>query len=124
MFYLCSEYKGADQLRGYREADLRLWAKLICVFVFAYAKSWFSHNEAQIIFYGWCSSNIEEEVETYLKVPKFLDARKSCCNQSKIQTMMPNLRIFCEKDTNGTANSEDPDQTALRADQTAPLRAV
>ena len=24
-------------------------AKLICVFVFTYAKSWFSHNEAQIM---------------------------------------------------------------------------
>ena len=24
-------------------------AKLICVFVFAYAKSWFSHNEAQLM---------------------------------------------------------------------------
>ena len=24
MFFLCSENKGADQLRGYREADLRL----------------------------------------------------------------------------------------------------
>ena len=24
LFYLCSENKGADQLRGYREADLRL----------------------------------------------------------------------------------------------------
>ena len=24
MYYLCSENKGADQLRGYREADLRL----------------------------------------------------------------------------------------------------
>ena len=23
--YPCSENKGADQLRGYREADLRLW---------------------------------------------------------------------------------------------------
>ena len=47
-YYLCSEKKGADQLRGYREADLRLCfpkrkalisfavtAKLICVFVFA-----------------------------------------------------------------------------------------
>ena len=35
MFYTCSENKGADQLRG---ADLRL--------VFAYAKSWFSHDKA------------------------------------------------------------------------------
>ena len=24
LYYLCSETKGADQLRGYREADLRL----------------------------------------------------------------------------------------------------
>ena len=24
LYYTCSEYKGADQLRGYREADLRL----------------------------------------------------------------------------------------------------
>ena len=40
LFYLCSENKGADQLR--------ITAQLICVFVFAYAKSRFSHNEAQI----------------------------------------------------------------------------
>ena len=25
LYLLCSETKGADQLRGYREADLRLW---------------------------------------------------------------------------------------------------
>ena len=42
MYYPCSENKGADQLRGYREA-------LICVFVFAYADCWFSHWAAQII---------------------------------------------------------------------------
>ena len=36
-----SENKGADQLRGYRDSDL------ICVFVFAYAKCWFSHDAAQ-----------------------------------------------------------------------------
>ena len=45
-----SENKGADQLRGYscnREADT---AKLICIFVFAYAKCWFSHDEAQMLF--------------------------------------------------------------------------
>ena len=62
MYYPCSENKGADQLRGDREADLRLCfrickkpvlsvtAKLICVFVFAYAKNRFSHDEAQILF--------------------------------------------------------------------------
>ena len=40
LYYLCSENKGADQLRGYREADLCL--------CFAYAKSWFSHNAAHL----------------------------------------------------------------------------
>ena len=39
-FYPCSENKGADQLRG--------TVKLICVFVFAYADCWFSHEAAQI----------------------------------------------------------------------------
>ena len=58
MYYPSSESKGADQLRGNREADLRLCfrmckirfshdAKLICVFVFAYAKIRFSYDAAQ-----------------------------------------------------------------------------
>ena len=37
---------------------------------------------------------------------KFSDATKPCCNQPKIQ------RVFHQKDANGKANSEDPDQTA------------
>ena len=36
---VCMENKGADQLRA---------AKLICVFVFAYAKRWFSHDAAHL----------------------------------------------------------------------------
>ena len=48
----------------------------------------------------------------YRKVPKFLDARKLCCNLPKIQTKRPNLRVFHQKDANGIASSEDPDQTA------------
>ena len=46
------------------------------------------------------------------KVPKFSDARELCCKQPKIQTKMPNLKIFCQKDANGIANSKDPDQIA------------
>ena len=42
MYYPCSENKGADQLRGYRESDLPLCFR-IC------KKSRFSHNEAHII---------------------------------------------------------------------------
>ena len=37
---------------------------------------------------------------------------ENCCNLPKIQTKRPNLREFCQKDANGIANSEDPDQTA------------
>ena len=48
----------------------------------------------------------------YRKVPKFLDAKFFYCNLPKIQTKRPNLRIFCQNDANGIANSEDPDQTA------------
>ena len=48
----------------------------------------------------------------YRKVPKFSDTRNLCCNLTKIQTKRPNLRVFCQKDPNGIANSEDPDQTA------------
>ena len=40
LYYQCSENKGADQLHS---------AQLICVFVFAYAKSQFSHDAAHII---------------------------------------------------------------------------
>ena len=50
LFYLCSENKGADQLRGYREADLRLCfrinaktgfvtTRLICVCIRVWGKS-------------------------------------------------------------------------------------
>ena len=45
--------------------------------------------------------------------PRFSYARKL----PQIQTKRPNLSVFCLKDANGIANSEDPDQTA-------PVRAV
>ena len=48
----------------------------------------------------------------YRKVPKISDARKLSCNLSEIQTKRPNLRVFRQKDANGKANTEDPDQTA------------
>ena len=42
LHYPCSENKGADQLRSNT-------AKLICVFVFAKAKIWFSLDAAQML---------------------------------------------------------------------------
>ena len=50
-----------------------------------------------------------------LNTVKFLNFRtqeKPCYNQPKIQTKMPNFRVFRQKDVDGIANSEDPDQTA------------
>ena len=34
LYYLCNENKGTDQLRGYREADLRLCFRICKTFVF------------------------------------------------------------------------------------------
>ena len=53
----------------------------------------------------------------YRKVPKYLDARKFCCNLPKNQEKRPNLSVFRQKEANGIANSEEPNQTA-------PLEAV
>ena len=49
---------------------------------------------------------------SYRKTPKISDTRKLSCNTPKIQIKGPNLRVFLQKDSNGIANSEDPDQTA------------
>ena len=51
-------------------------------------------------------------IESTVKFCNFSDTRKLCCNLPKIQTKRPNFRVFRHKDTNGIANSEDPDQTA------------
>ena len=47
LYYPSSENKGADQLRGYREADLRLCFRLGKNPVFA--DCWFSHEAAHIV---------------------------------------------------------------------------
>ena len=47
MYYLCSENKGADQLRGYREADLRLCFHICKKLVFSRRGSYNSANVHQ-----------------------------------------------------------------------------
>ena len=66
------------------------------------------------------------KTKNYRKAPKFWDTRSFCCNLPKIQTKRQNFRVFRQKDENGIAISEDPDQTAPLAnsedpDQTSPL---
>ena len=47
----------------------------------------------------------------YRKVPKFLDARKLCCNLPKFKERGQTLGYFVKK-KQMEANSADPDQTA------------
>ena len=51
-------------------------------------------------------------VQEYRKVPKFSDARKFCCNLSKIQTKRFFDRKYCAQSADRMTNSVDPDQTA------------
>ena len=44
MYYPCSENKGADQLRGYREADLRLCFRLCRLLLFPWGGSFIVHS--------------------------------------------------------------------------------
>ena len=44
MYFSSSENKGADQLCGYRKADLRL--------VFTYADCWLSDEAASLVYVG------------------------------------------------------------------------
>ena len=54
-YYPCSETKGADQLRGYRKAGLRLAS--------AYADCWFPHAAAHIQTYLF----LKLKMKNYLK---------------------------------------------------------
>ena len=49
----------------------------------------------------------------YRKVPIFPDAREPCCNQPKIQTKRPKLKVLHQNDAVGIANSVDPDLGAV-----------
>ena len=48
MYYPCSENKGADHLRGYREADLRLCFRIFRSFVFSLGGSYITEYETSL----------------------------------------------------------------------------
>ena len=50
MYYPCSENKGADQLRGYREADLRLCFRICKKPVFSWRGSFKVQNKKIMVF--------------------------------------------------------------------------
>ena len=51
MYYPCSENKGADQLRGYREADLRLCFRSCKLLVFSRTGSYVNLTLSMICIY-------------------------------------------------------------------------
>ena len=51
LYFLCSENKGADQLRGYREADLRLCFRICKMLVFSRRCSFFD-SYYQSVYHG------------------------------------------------------------------------
>ena len=60
IYYLCSENKDADQLRG------KLTVQLICAIVFVNAKVRFSHNVAHLL-----SSSVKQAGKFYYMVTHF-----------------------------------------------------
>ena len=73
MFYLCSENKGAHQLRG-NLISFAVTAKLICVFVFAYSKSRFSHDAAHFVLTITDSPGQQEEARVQVRVAMMADS--------------------------------------------------
>ena len=96
LYCLCSENKGADQLRGYREADLRL--------CFCISKTLVSHNEAQIVISEKLSSCFCSVCTTGLTVPFRLqwfhsifwsNAEKFTCLPPPLDSELLRSRIAC-----------------------------
>ena len=55
MYYPCSENKDADQLRGYREADLRLCFRPCKLLVFSRTGSYVFSTRTNMYMYDECS---------------------------------------------------------------------
>ena len=62
------------------------------------------HCVGQTTCYGWQDATV--------KFLKFRMPENVAVIYLKIQAKRPNLRVFHQEDTNGIANSEDPNQTA------------
>ena len=83
MYYPCSENKGVDQLRGYREADLRLCFRICRLLVFPRGGS--------II--------ISNEIFSYHKALKF---KSKCSNLFAAELMELHLMLMVLKTNSGT----------------------
>ena len=65
LYYLCSENKGADQLRGYCEADLRLCFRICKNLVFSWRGSYYTIKFANI-------KGVDQQSDLHLGCPHML----------------------------------------------------
>ena len=89
MYYPFSENKGADQLRGYREADLRLCFRICKMPVFLRRGSY------SVMFQNFQTPQIFAVIILMTSTEKFYHG------------------VMLQKDADKFANSEDPDETAF-----------
>ena len=66
MYYPCSENKGADQLRGYREADLRLCFRPCKLLVFSRTGSDIFENGQLRVCHPWNTTVVYNECISFL----------------------------------------------------------
>ena len=59
LYYLCSENKGTDQLRGYREADLRLCVRICKNSVFSRLGSFFCYHLLVLEFWWYIIKKVD-----------------------------------------------------------------
>ena len=64
LYYLCSGNKGADQLLGYREADLRLCFRICKTLVFSRCGS----NYTLLFIIGYTGRNCETQIDECLGI--------------------------------------------------------
>ena len=77
-------------------------AKLICVFVFAYAKNRFSHDAAHLSLSSYTLKFLNFQTQEIFAVINL-----------KFKQRGQAVEFFCQKDANGIAHSEDPEQSDL-----------
>ena len=91
-----------------RGSNTSSWPRKSCEYIGASVTPKLSTNAPLL-----CAQVYDRRKRNFCKMSANVIApRKLCCNLSKIQTKRPSLWVFCKKDKNGIANSEDPDQTA------------
>ena len=79
MYYPCNESKGADQLRGYREADLRLCFRICRLLVFSRGGS-FIYKQKSKDRHILIKSFVRKFTVRITAVVKDLEPRKSLFN--------------------------------------------